>query len=97
MNWRGCLPMIDLPSVHITGAIRFARARVLWHQGLMKLYTKSGKIAEMQSSEPQRLKGWRRVWLAETEHGEIRLSAKCSSCGGWSKVARPDAEALWQS
>lgn len=88
--------MIDLPSVRMSGAFNHARARVLWRKGIMRAFDKKGFVFELGASEPQRTKGWLRTWVVRTFHGDIKLKAKCSTCGGWSKITRIPAEELWE-
>lgn len=88
--------MIDLPSVKVSGAFNIARARVLWKEGKLKAFTKDGVVLELVGvNRPTPNKGWRRSWRAETPYGDITMSAKCSTCGGWRRVTQPTAEELW--
>lgn len=90
--------MVDLPSVSVKGAIVFARARVLWKDGLLRMFTKEGKVWESISERPTvTLSYWSRQWKAETMRGDILMKTKCSTCGGWRKVTRLSADELWDA
>jgi len=87
--------MIDLPSVKVSGAVSVARARVLWQDGMLRVYTKKGRVEELRSTEPKRMHGMWPRWAAETNRGQVVFSSRCPSCGGWTAVTRINREELW--
>lgn len=89
--------MIDLKAVKASGAFEIGRARALWEDGTLKLYTKRGMVRQYQASEPVRKTGWRRTWTVVTPQGVIELAGTCMLCGGWRQVTRIPARLLWES
>lgn len=90
--------MIDLKSVAVSGCIRFSRARALFHEGKVKMYTKEGLAWEADSQTPiVDSSGFRlsRRWIAQTACGTLLLKSKCPTCGGWRRVTRMDPKILW--
>jgi hypothetical protein len=87
--------MVDFPSVRVSGAVTIARARALYNDGVLRLYGKSGRITELQATQPVLKKGWFRSWYTMTDKGILKLSARCLTCGGWRKVTRAKADELW--
>ena len=89
--------MINFRSVSIKGTFNYGRARVLWHDGLLKVFTPNGLVLRVRSKIPTRKEGRLKAWHVETVRGNITLSSKCMTCGGkkwWNTYYTPDAE-LW--
>jgi len=91
--------MLNFLSVSISGAFNFGRARVLWHEGIMKVFNADGFVIQKKADKPKRLSGHIRMWQSETEDGSIILKGKCMTCGGskWWKVYRASSDELWES
>jgi hypothetical protein len=86
-------------TVTIRGAFSSGRARVLWHDGLLRAYGVNGLMLEVAAEKPTRKKGHLRAWDVKTERGDISLHMKCITCGGraWWRTAFTPAEELWGS
>ncbi len=91
--------MRNFRSVSIRGAFNISRARVLWHDGLLRVYGVDGLVIEEVSNEPQVKKGYLKSWVAETSRGTITIRNKCITCGGrkWWRVLHKPANELWNS
>lgn len=91
--------MIDFKSVSIRGVFNAARARVLWKDGVMRVWGVKGFLFEVPASEPRRVPGHLGRWDSETERGPIQLRFKCLGCGGrkWWSFMRIDQDELWGS
>jgi hypothetical protein len=94
--------VIDFATVSLQGepgipAFNSARARVIWNDGLLRVFTVTGLVLELKTSEPVRLKGLLRSWLVESDVGSIVMRAKCMTCGGppWWRLLRIPMEELW--
>lgn len=88
--------MIDFKSMRLSGAVSIGRARVLWHEGELRAYTKDGLVFQATSTAPiVQEKRWRPCYIAQTQKGDVLLKTKCSTCGGWGQVTRVPAETLW--
>lgn len=88
--------MIDFKAMRLSGAISISRARVLWHEGLMRAYTKEGLVWVAESKAPiLHERRWRPHYVAQTVSGDVILKTKCITCGGWGRVAKIPAEQLW--
>lgn len=89
--------MIDFPSVSLSGAIEIARARVLWHEGTLRAYTKNGLVFETLANAPvEEQTRWQKRFVVQSSRGMIVMKPKCSTCGGWKQVTRKAAFALWE-
>lgn len=88
--------MWDAKAAFITGAVTTSKVRVLWRDGTLRCFNHIGKVLEIKSEQPTRKRGHIRTWSAVTEHGDITITEKCWTCGGWWRVAGVEAEALWR-
>ena len=91
--------MIDLKSVSIRGAFNYARARVLWKDGILKVFGVDGLMLEIISEQPAKRQGHIMSWDAKTGKGDINIRGKCITCGGrkwWRVIYLPKRE-LWSS
>lgn len=84
--------MFDCKSAKVTGALSFARARVIWFDGKLFGFGKDGKLFESESEKPMRRSGHIRTWDAQTPNGMIGISESCWTCGGWLTVAMTSAD-----
>jgi hypothetical protein len=84
-------------SVSIKGAFSAARARVLWYDGVLKVFDVAGQVLETVANEPQRKPRHVRVWDVKTARGDIVMRGKCMTCGGkkWLRVMAIPADELW--
>ena len=91
------MAMDNFSSVSIRGAFNFARARVLYRDGLLKVFGKDGPLLEVMSFKPTKRPGHVWVWDATTAKGQIEIRNKCITCGGraWGKVVFMPADQLW--
>jgi hypothetical protein len=91
--------MINLRSVSIRGVFNYARARLLWSDGLMRVYTPDGLVLELISDQPVRRPGYVHTWDVKTSKGNIEVRGKCITCGGkkWWRVAFAPSEELWRT
>ena len=89
--------MINFRSVSIKGAFNFGRARVLWKDGLLKVFNADGLALRVRSKIPMRKEGHIRAWHAETASGNVTMRSKCMTCGGkkWWRVYRASDNELW--
>ena len=87
--------MRDWLAVELTGAVRAPKARVLYHDGTFKVFNKEGLVTTFTGSNPEKRKGWRRSWVAETERGTMFMRGLCIACGGWARVAARRQQELW--
>jgi len=89
----------NFTSVSIRGICNYARARVIWYDGLLRIFTPDGLAQEVASAKPRRKKGHIRTWDVETEKGEIVMRGKCITCGGkkWWRVYNAPTVGLWRS
>lgn len=88
---------VDLASVRVSGAISLPRARVLWKDGLLRMFTKEGIVWEAPARAPKAVPSrWYKLWHVDTDRGEIVLRNRCSTCGGWRSVTKVPAETLWE-
>ena len=87
--------MIDMRSVSISGGVNFGRVRLIHMSGRYKLFAKSGLMMAFKGNPPKRRKGWRRVWDAKTQYGNIQIIETCFTCGGWWRFAKQSGEELW--
>jgi len=91
--------MINFRSVSIKGAFNHARARVIWNNGVLKVFTINGMILSIGAQRPQVKRGFIRTWDVETAKGNITMRAKCMTCGGrkWWPVYYASDTDLWNS
>ncbi len=89
----------NFPSVSIKGVFNYARARVLWRDGLLRVYTVEGLRLEISSEQPFPRPGYIRSWTAKTSKGYIILRGKCITCGGrkWWRLVYKSADELWEA
>ena len=87
--------MRDWLAVQLTGAVRLPKARVLYKDGIIKVFDKSGHVATLTGADPVKRKGWRRSWQTMTDQGLLFMEGKCIACGGWARVAAQSKEVLW--
>jgi hypothetical protein len=88
---------LNFSSVSIKGAFDYARARVLWHDGLLRVYTVGGLALEIAALRPVKRSRHLRTWDVDTGKGDIVIRWKCITCGGrkwWHLIATPSDE-LW--
>lgn len=89
--------MIDLKSVSVRGAFNYGRARVLWKDGMLKVFGVDGVLLEIMSEKPVRKKGHLMAWDAKTGKGSITLRGKCMTCGSrkWWPIYYKSKHELW--
>lgn len=89
--------MINFLSVTIKGAFNFSRARVIWHDGILKVFDHKGVVLSTPSDEPVRNTGYLRSWDVKTSKGAIIMRGKCMTCGGkkWWQLMRIKDVDLW--
>ena len=89
--------MIDLKSVTIIGGFNAGRARVLWHDGMLKAWGLNGLLFQVASERPTKKRGYLARWEANTENGMIEFKVKCVSCGGrnWWRIVGMNHDELW--
>ena len=88
----------DLKSVGMRGVFNFSRVRVLWYDGVLKVYTVDGLHLELITELPIRRPGYMRSWSVKTNKGDIILRAKCMACGGrqWWRIMYMPFDRLWR-
>jgi hypothetical protein len=91
--------MIDLKTVSVSGAFSYGRARVLWKNGMLKVFGVDGVLLEIVSESPARKPGHWNTWIARTGKGNITLRGKCMTCGGrkWWRIIYMPKNELWSS
>jgi hypothetical protein len=89
--------MIDRRHVSIRGSFSYARARVLWENGILRIYGPGGIMLEVQSQIPVKKVGYLRAWDIATAKGTIVARGKCMTCGGrkWWKITSMPKDKLW--
>lgn len=94
---RGSTEVRNYRSVSIKGAFAFSRARVLWYDGVLKVFGTAGLVLETEADEPQRKPRHVRVWTVKTARGDIVMRGKCMTCGGrkWLDVISVSSHELW--
>lgn len=90
--------MISFRSVSIKGAFNFGRARVLWNDGLLRVFCYDGLALEIKAQPPVKRIRHLATWDITTERGEITLRNKCITCGGrkWWPVYYMEQNDLWK-
>ena len=90
---------MDFKSVSVKGAFNYARARVLWRGGLLRVYTLSGPHLEIMSEQPVKRPKFLGAWDIKTQVGDITLRTKCVTCGGrkWWRVVSKSFDELWST
>lgn len=89
--------MLNFRSVSIRGAFNIGRARVLWHDGELKVFDTKGLVMSTPAEEPVKNKGYLRRWDIKTKKGDIIMRGRCMTCGGkkwWRIMYIPETE-LW--
>ncbi len=91
--------ILNFRSVSVRGAFNFSRARVLWYDGLLRVYGLDGLVLEEVSNEPQAKRGYLKSWVVKTSRGIVTLRNKCMACGGmkWRRVYNLSNIELWDS
>jgi hypothetical protein len=92
------LKKVNFSSVSIKGAFNYARARVLWHDGLLRVFTLDGLSLEIVALRPVKRHRYIMTWDVDTGKGDIVMRLKCVTCAGrkwWRLVAMPSDE-LWR-
>lgn len=89
--------MLNFLSVSIRGAFNFGRARVLWHDGTLKVFDPKGLVLTSPAEKPVKKKGYLRAWDIKTKKGDIIMRGKCMTCGGkrWWRLMRIPENDLW--
>lgn len=89
--------MWDCKAAFLTGAVKSGKVRILWKGGILRAYNETGKTIEINSQQPTRKRGriLARAWVAVTDNGEVEISERCFTCGGWWRLAMIDADKLW--
>jgi len=87
----------DLKSASMHGKWRHSRVRALWRDGELRAFGLIGRLIEIKSTEPVRMKGYLNSWLVDTDLGPIVLKGRCMTCGGpkWWKLMRTPGDELW--
>ncbi len=90
---------MDFKSVSVKGAFNYARARVLWRGGLLRVYTVEGLQVDVMSERPVRRPRFLGTWDVKAYSGNITLRAKCVTCGGrkWWRVVSKSFDELWST
>ncbi len=85
-------------SVSIKGVFNYKRARVLWYDGLLRVYTVDGLRLEVIAEQPSPRPGYLRSWTVRTDKGDIILRRRCVTCGGkeWRRLAYRSTNELWR-
>ena len=91
--------MLNFRSVSIRGIFNFSRARVLWQDGVIRVFNADGFVMQAMAEEPKRRPGHIKVWDSKTTDGSIALKGKCMTCGGrkWLRTYRASSDKLWES
>lgn len=91
--------MIDMRSVSLSGALASARARVIWDDGLLKIWNRDGFVTALKAEKPVKIRGYLARWDTKTERGNLEIRGKCLGCGGrkWWKFMTVSTETLWGS
>lgn len=89
---------IDFKSVSIRGAFNYGRARVLWRDGLLRVFTLEGLQFQMEAARPRRMTGYLWRWDVDTAAGPVTLRPKCITCGGvkWARMVAQSFAELWE-
>ena len=90
--------LINFTSVALSGDLTCGRARVLWYDGLLKVYTPDGLLREVPTNKPVMRPRFLSTWDAFTFGGVVTLKRKCMTCGGrqWWRLMRIPSEELWE-
>jgi hypothetical protein len=94
---------MNFTSVSIKGTFNLGRARVLWRDGLLRVYSIDGLIAEYLADQPVKRPHYLHTWdvrLGQNgDAGMITLRMKCITCGGrkWWAIAYMPLEKLWRT
>jgi len=90
---------MDLLSVSVSGAFNYARARVVWRDGMLRVYTLEGLRLELTTKRPIRRPQFLNTWDVETGMGNFVLKGKCVTCGGprWWRVTSKPFDELWMA
>jgi len=88
--------VLDLSPVTVSGPITAARARVIYHDGTLAVFTAPDQVQTFPTEQPTRLRGAR--WSVTTEAGDLAIQKTCG-CGGaggtpLAKARRADLLAL---
>ena len=88
----------DFKAVTITGAFNYGRARVLWFDGWLRVYVRTGCVQEVKAELPVRRLRFLRTWDVKTELGNVILKGKCLTCGGkqWRHITFMPFDELWR-
>ena len=91
--------IINYPSVSIKGAFNYSRARVLWKDGLLKVFGLDGPVLEVVSDRPVKKRGYLMAWDISTGKGKVIMRGKCITCGGkkWWRIIYMSRFDLWGS
>ena len=95
--------IMNFTSVSIKGTFNFGRARVLWRDGMMRIYTIDGLVSEYMADQPTKRDRYLHTWDVNLgkngDAGSITLRMKCITCGGrkWWRIAYMPLEQLWRS
>lgn len=89
--------MINFSSVSISGVFNYGRSRVLWKDGLLRVYTVDGLRLEITAEKPILRSGYLNSWTVKTGKGDIVLRKKCLTCGGrrWWQLMYKSIDELW--
>ncbi len=95
---QGGFATINFSSVSINGIFNYARARVLWRDGVLRIFTVPGLHLEIASRQPVKRSGFLRTWDVKTDKGNIVMKGKCITCGGsgWLRLVAKSSDALWR-
>ncbi len=90
--------MINFNSVSIRGVFNYARARVIWNDGLLRVFGKDGPMLDIMADKPRKKPGHILTWVVKTAKGDITLRNKCITCGGrrWWRIVNVSNDELWR-
>lgn len=92
--------MKNFTTVTVKGSFNFARARVIWRDGVLRVFTLEGLALDLPASAPKKRPGYVHTYDVDLGgKGTITLRGKCVTCGGrkWWKIAYRPANLLWEA
>ncbi len=89
----------NFKSVAVRGAFNCSRARVLWYDGLLRIFDVNGLVLETKAEKPQKKPRFLRTWNVKTAKGDLTMTGKCMTCGGkqWRRVTFMSSQELWDT
>lgn len=87
--------MIDIKAASISGAINYAKVRLLYKDGQLRGYGPAGLVFAVEADRPAKRSRWIGTWDCQTVQGPVAIKSQCWTCGGWWRVAGVSAGELW--